>query len=125
MVIEIIKKISLAVKDMKLAIESDIKDIQNANNQNLMERNDKKEVLIDNITQLKNDLNVELVKKVEEGVDVNIYKEEIDSLEDELKELYLLNKKLSNIVLPIQKMYQELVEDLSLLNGGNAFDIKA
>lgn len=125
MVIEIIEKISLAVKDLKLAIENDIEDIKSANNQNLMDRNEKKENLIDTITCLKSDLNEELIKKVEEGFDIHVYKDKIDSLEEDLKELYLLNKKLATIVLPIQKMYQDLVEDLSVINGGNAFDIKA
>jgi hypothetical protein len=65
------------------------------------------------------------MSKIQEGIDVNIYRQSVDLLEIQLKELYELNKKLASIVLPVQQMYKDLVEEISVANGGNFFDIKA
>jgi hypothetical protein len=81
--------------------------------------------MIDGITSLKLELNKELMSKIQEGVDVNIYRQSVDTLEIELKELYELNKRLAAIVLPVQQMYKDLVSEISAANGGNFFDIKA
>ena len=81
--------------------------------------------MIEQITSLKLELNKELVQEIQKGVDVNIYRQSVDLLEIELKELYELNKKLASIVLPVQQMYKDLVSEISAANGGNFFDIKA
>jgi len=50
----------------------------------------------------------------------------VDSLEDDLKQLYELNGKLASIVLPIKQMYKEMVDDLTEQNGGGSLiDVKA
>ena len=54
---------------------------------------------------------------MQNGVDVNIYRQKVDNLEDELKELYKLNAKLASIVLPIKKMYKDIVDELTAQNG--------
>ena len=41
------------------------------------------------------------------------------------KELYELNKKLASIVLPVQRMYKDLVSEITEVKGGQLFDIKA
>lgn len=125
MVNNIIDKLCVNVNKLKDDINKDIEDIKIAKNDELLKRNDEKQSLIDNISKLKTQLNEELVKQMKEGIDVNLYKDSIDSLEESLKDLYILNKKLAAIVLPIQKMYKELVEEISIVNGGKAFDIKA
>ena len=81
--------------------------------------------MIDEITLLKTKLNEELMSKIQEGVDVNIYRESVDLLEIELKNLYELNKRLASIVLPVQQMYKDLVSEITAVNGGKIFDIKA
>jgi hypothetical protein len=81
--------------------------------------------MIEDITLLKAQLNKELMTKIQEGVDVNIYRESVDQLEIELKELYELNRRLASIVLPVQQMYKDLVSEISEANGGKFFDIKA
>ena len=81
--------------------------------------------MIEDITLLKAQLNKELMAKIQEGVDVNIYRESVDLLEIELKELYELNRRLASIVLPVQQMYKDLVAEISEANGGKFFDIKA
>ena len=74
---------------------------------------------------LKMELNKELIILIQEEKDVNIYRESVDSLEIQLKELYELNKKLASIVLPVQRMYKDLVSEITEVKGGQLFDIKA
>ncbi|BAK74256.1 MAG: hypothetical protein AB7S49_00905 [Arcobacter sp.] len=125
MIENIIKEMSSLVNDLKESITQDIKDIKLAKHEELLKRNDKKHIMIDEITNLKAQLNQELIKKIQEGVDVNIYRNSVDLLEIQLKELYELNRKLASIVLPVQQMYKDLVSEISTANGGRIFDIKA
>ncbi|MFK2822615.1 hypothetical protein [Arcobacter sp. YIC-80] len=125
MVEEVVQKITQQVEELKNAINLDIEDIRQANNEGLLERNDLKHELINDIASLKSDLNRELISEMKEGVDVNIYREQVDSLEDKLRELYELNKKLASIVLPVKQMYSDLVDEISAVNGGQIFDVKA
>lgn len=125
MIEEIIKNMSDDINRLKLSIEQDILDIKDAKHEELLKRNDEKHQMIDEIISLKAELNTELVKKIQAGVDVNIYRKSVDSLEQNLKELYNLNKKLAALVLPVQQMYKELVAEITTAQGGNLFDIKA
>ena len=125
MVENIVEKLTSLVNELKESINQDIIDIKAAKHEELLKRNDRKHILIEEITNLKVQLNQELVKKIQEGVDVNIYRANVDFLEIQLKELYELNKKLASIVLPVQQMYKELVSEITAANGGRIFDIKA
>ena len=125
MVENIVEKMTSLVNELKESINQDIIDIKAAKHEELFKRNDRKHILIEEITNLKVQLNQELVKKIQEGVDVNIYRANVDFLEIQLKELYELNKKLASIVLPVQQMYKELVSEITAANGGRIFDIKA
>lgn len=116
--------LDLIVK-LKNSITQDIEDIKAAKHEELLKRNDEKHIMIEEITLLKAELNKNLILKIQDGVDVNIYRESVDALEVELKELYELNRKLASIVLPVQQMYKDLVSEISAANGGNFFDIKA
>ena len=120
-----IENMSTLIIKLKNSITQDIEDIKAAKHEELLKRNDEKHLMIDEITSLKSELNKELISKIQEGVDVNIYRQSVDALEIELKELYELNKKLASIVLPVQQMYKDLVSEISAANGGNFFDIKA
>ena len=120
-----IKKISALIIRLKSSIVQDIEDIIAAKHEELLKRNDEKHIMIEDITLLKAQLNKELMAKIQEGVDVNIYRESVDLLEIELKELYELNRRLASIVLPVQQMYKDLVAEISEANGGKFFDIKA
>ena len=120
-----IENMSTLIIKLKNSITQDIEDIKAAKHEELLKRNDEKHIMIDEITSLKLELNKELIAKIQEGVDVNIYRQSVDALEIELKELYELNKKLASIVLPVQQMYKDLVSEISAANGGNFFDIKA
>ena len=115
----------LKIDNLKKLINEDISDIKEANHETLLKRNELKQTLIDDIIFCKSELNKELVLEIQKGVDVNIYRAKVDELENNIKSLYELNRKLSAIVLPIQNMYKELVNEFSSVNGGRIFDIKA
>ena len=125
MIETIVNNISTLIIKLKDSITQDIEDIKLAKHEELLKRNDEKHLMIEQITSLKLELNKELVQEIQKGVDVNIYRQSVDLLEIELKELYELNKKLASIVLPVQQMYKDLVSEISAANGGNFFDIKA
>jgi len=125
MIVVTIERMSELVKNLQKSIELDMQDVKDAKHESLLNRNDEKHHMINEITELKSKLNQELIVKIQEGEDVNIYREKVDVLEVELKNLYELNKKLASIVLPVQQMYKELVEEITAANGGNIFDVKA
>lgn len=125
MIDQIINNMSTLVKKLQDSILLDIEDIKNAKHEELLKRNDEKHYMIEEITSLKSSLNQELISKIQEGVDVNIYRSRVDILESELNKLNELNKKLASIVLPVQQMYKDLVDEISTANGGQIFDLKA
>ena len=125
MIENIVKDMSDLVDQLKSSIKQDISDIKEAKHEELLKRNDQKHSMIDEIMNLKIQLNKELITLIQEGKDVNIYRESVDTLEVQLKELYELNKKLASIVLPVQKMYKDLVSEITAVKGGQLFDIKA
>ena len=120
-----IKEMSDLIVKLKSSILLDIEDIKAAKHEELLKRNDQKHQMIDEIMALKMELNKELIILIQEEKDVNIYRESVDSLEIQLKELYELNKKLASIVLPVQRMYKDLVSEITEVKGGQLFDIKA
>ncbi|MFX4281829.1 hypothetical protein ACOL3J_06050 [Aliarcobacter butzleri] len=121
----IIENMNRLINELKDSINLDIEDIKAAKQEELLKRNDKKLSIIENITNLKQDLNQELIKQLQAGIDVNIYRSKVAFLETNLKELNELNKKLASIVLPVQQMYKELIADVAAKQGGQIFDIKA
>ena len=125
MIENIVKNMSELVAELKISINQDILDIKEAKHEELLKRNDQKHFILDEIMNLKMQLNKELMTLIQEGKDVNIYRQSVDVLEVQLKELYELNKKLASIVLPVQQMYKELVSEIKAVNGGQLFDIKA
>ncbi|PPK62478.1 hypothetical protein B0F89_10370 [Malaciobacter marinus] len=113
------------IDKMKESIKLDIEDIKQARHEKLLDRNSEKEEMINEISSLKIELNKLIVEKMKAGEDVNIYRQKVDYLEEELRSLYKLNKELASIVLPVQQMYKEIVEDLTKNNGGALLDVKA
>jgi phosphoglycerate-specific signal transduction histidine kinase len=125
MVIEIIDEMTKLVNKMQEYIKQDIEDIKKAKHEQLLNRNEEKELMIEKIANYKKQLNQEIVNELQNGVDVNIYRNRVDNLEEELKTLYQLNRKLALIVEPIQQMYKEIVNEITEKNGGNIFHVKA
>jgi archaellum component FlaC len=125
MINSIIDKMLATISSLKQAINDDIEDIKLANHEKLLERNDLKQEHMDSIVELKNELNAALIEAVKSGVDVNGFRQKVDFLEEELRDLYALNGKLASIVLPVKQMYKEIVDELTEQSGGNLFEIKA
>lgn len=125
MVESIVKNMCELVTKMQDFIIQDIEDIKKAKHAELLNRNDEKQFMIEKIANLKKQLNQEIVNQMQKGVDVNIYREQVDNLELELKKLYELNRKLAMIVQPIQQMYKDIVDEISDNNGGSFFNVKA
>ncbi|RXJ56262.1 hypothetical protein [Candidatus Marinarcus aquaticus] len=125
MIEQTIEKMVTLIEVLKQAIKDDIEDIKLANHEKLLERNEVKQQYMEEIVELKSDLNQQLVSAMKSGVDVNIYRDQVNDLENQLKELYALNGKLASIVLPVKQMYKEIVDELSAQTGGNVFEIKA
>ena len=71
MVENIVEKMTSLVNELKESINQDIIDIKAAKHEELLKRNDRKHILIEEITNLKVQLNQELVKKIQEGVEIN------------------------------------------------------
>jgi len=125
MIETIIEDMMELVSKMQNYIKQDIEDIKKAKHDELLNRNDEKQFMIEKIANYKQKLNQEIVNQMQKGVDVNIYRKQVDNLENELKNLYELNRKLALIVQPIQQMYKDIVEEITEVKGGNLFDVKA
>ncbi len=121
----IINEMMTLISNLENAINQDIEDIKNANNEELLNRNDLKQVFINQIILLKQKLNKEIAKQMQEGININIFKNDINNLETKLKSLYELNHTLASIVLPLKQMYQEIVHDITQNNGGSLINVKA
>lgn len=113
------------INKMQEYIIQDIEDIKKAKHEELLSRNDEKQQMIEDIAAYKQQLNQEIVNQMQNGVDVNMYRNSVDNLESELKKLYGLNRKLALIVQPIQQMYKDIVDDITDRNGGSIFNVKA
>jgi type II secretory pathway component PulF len=123
-VAQVSKMIDLSVK-LKEAILQDIEDVKNAEHEKLLQRNENKLNLMQNISDSHKQLNILLSNVVQNGEDVNEYRDIVDMLETHLYELYELNGKLASIVLPVKQMYKDIIDEISLNNGGNLFEVKA
>ncbi|HFU75084.1 MAG TPA: hypothetical protein ENK66_02455 [Arcobacter sp.] len=111
--------------ELKNAINLDIEDVKQANHEKLLERNDLKLKLMEQINEAQNRLNQLLSQQMQEGIDVNIYRNDVNELESHLRELYELNGKLASIVLPVKEMYRSIIEDITKSNGGTLIEVKA
>jgi archaellum component FlaC len=124
-----INSIVLKLKDITLqlhnAIKLDIEDVKKANHESLVERNEDKLNLMENLSSFKQKLNEQLSKEYKDGIDISIHKSSIDELEKELKDLYYLNGKLASIVLPVKEMYKDIIDELTAKNGGNLIEVMA
>jgi hypothetical protein len=121
---QVAKMINMATQ-LKEAISLDIEDVKNANHEKLLDRNDLKLQLMQDINEAQNGLNQMLANEIANGVDVNIYRNDVDILETHLRELYELNGKLASIVLPVKEMYRQIIEEITAMNGGSLVEVTA
>jgi len=120
--INILNKIAGQLKE---AILQDIEDVKKAEHKALLERNEIKQQLMNSLSSYKQKLNEELSQEYYEGKDITIYRDSIDILEVELKELYQLNGRLASIVLPVREMYRDIIDEITRRNGGSLVEVMA
>ena len=108
---------------LKRDIQLDIDDIKKAEHEKLLSRNDNKLQLMKDISQAHRQLNEELAQAINNGVDIDIYRDMVDELEEHLTEVYALNGRLAAIVLPIKQMYTDIVKEITYNNGGNLVEV--
>ncbi|MCK5295081.1 MAG: hypothetical protein KAJ49_10530 [Arcobacteraceae bacterium] len=118
------KMIDMAVS-LKEAIKEDIEDVKMANHEKLLDRNEIKLELMQNISNAHQELNELLATAMQNGEDINDYRDIVNNLEEHLRELYDLNGKLASIVLPVKQMYKQIIDDITLVNGGSLFEVTA
>ena len=110
---------------LKNNIILDINDVKEAKHENLLERNDKKLEMMENISKSHEELNNLLANEINNGIDVNIYRDLVNILEVNLRELYELNGKLASLVLPVKQMYKDIIDEITLNNGGSLIEVNA
>jgi hypothetical protein len=125
MINDILNQLQQLTKKLNDDINLDITDVRAANHESLLERNSQKLDSMEKLSQYKKKLNEELAKEFHAGVDITIYKDGIDNLEVNLKELYFLNGKLASIVLPVRQMYKDIIDDITIVNGGSLIEVMA
>ena len=121
----IIEQMLINVKSLQQDILDDIEDVKEANHEKLLDRNDVKLEKMEQIAAAKEELNGALVKAVQSGEDVNIYREDVDKLENNLLELSSLNVRLASIVLPVKEIYKEIIDEITASNGGSLLEVRA
>ena len=125
MINQLIDELLRLTQELKNDINLDIDDVRKANHESLLQRNSKKLDSMEKLSSNKVELNKQLAQAFRDGEDVTVYKESIDRLEFELKELYQLNGKLASIVLPVREMYREIIDEITQLNGGSLVEVMA
>ena len=111
--------------ELKKSIILDIEDVKKANHASLLERNNLKIDLMDKLTLGKQQLNQELSSLYKQGEDISVYKISVDELEIQLRDVYELNGKLGSLVLPVKEMYKDIIEKLTVKNGGSLVEVMA
>ena len=125
MVNKIINQMLVHTNQLKEAILLDIEDVKNANHTSLLERNSLKQDLMILISREKKELNQALANALNNNEDVNIYRDQFNHLEENLKELYNLNGRLASIVLPVREMYKDIVDEITAKSGGSLIEVRA
>ncbi len=125
MIPKIVKTMIGLVEDLQKDILADIEDVKLANHENLLDRNDIKLEKMEQIAILKEELNSILVQEVQDGVDVDKYRVDVDLLEKNLVQLSTLNGRLATIVLPVKEMYKDIIDEIAKSNGGSLLEVRA
>ena len=125
MIEQTIEELKTVSEKLYTCILEDIEDVKKAKHESLVERNDVKLTLMDQLAELKKQLNNELAEEYHAGNDISIYRQSVDALEIDLRKLYQANGRLASIVLPVKEMYREIIEEISMKNGGTLVEVRA
>ena len=125
MVLNLIQEMITKTIELQEHILEDMEDIKSARHEKLLDRNEIKLEKMHLLASKKEDLNHALLEALQQGKDVNQYRNSVDTLEEELKKLYMLNARLGSIVEPVRKMYKEIVDDIITQYGSSVIEVKA
>ena len=125
MIEQTLAELKVVTEKLYNSILADIEDVKQAKHESLVERNDVKLELMEKLSNLKKQLNSELAEEYHSGKDISIYRESVDDLEGDLRNLYQANGKLASIVLPVKEMYKEIIDEITTLNGGSLVEVRA
>lgn len=125
MVLNLIQEMITKTIELQEHILEDMEDIKSARHEKLLDRNEIKLEKMHILASKKEDLNHALLEALQQGKDVNQYRHSVDTLEEELKKLYMLNARLGSIVEPVRKMYKEIVDDIITQYGSSVIEVKA
>ncbi|MDY0365554.1 MAG: hypothetical protein RBQ81_06830 [Arcobacteraceae bacterium] len=125
MVLNLIQEMITKTIELQEHILEDMEDIKSARHEKLLDRNEIKLEKMHLLASKKEDLNHALLEALQQGKDVNQYRHSVDTLEEELKKLYMLNARLGSIVEPVRKMYKEIVDDIITQYGSSVIEVKA
>lgn len=125
MVLNLIQEMITKTIELQEHILEDMEDIKSARHEKLLDRNEIKLEKMHVLASKKEDLNHALLEALQQGKDVNQYRNSVDTLEEELKKLYMLNARLGSIVEPVRKMYKEIVDDIITQYGSSVIEVKA
>jgi hypothetical protein len=118
-----IDKMIIDVNELIDIIASDIEDVKFAKHESLQSRVDRKNFLVSKLTQDKITLNNLILEAMNRGEDVNIYRVDVDRLEQELLKLQKRNRDFATILMPIKQLYEELINES--FNGREIVQVKA
>ena len=104
--------------------KKDIADIKKAHHESLFERNEQKEQLVEQFTNLKSQIDSILVQRNQSGIELeNMFNDEesklLDDFRNKLQEFYTIHKKFSKMALTITNFYRNLVHKVT----GSEIDI--
>ncbi|MCK9162062.1 MAG: hypothetical protein GX118_00655 [Arcobacter butzleri] len=125
MVLNLIQEMITKTIELQEHILEDMEDIKSARHEKLLDRNEIKLEKMHVLASKKEDLNHALLEALQQGKDVNQYRNSVDTLEEELKKLYMLNARLGSIVEPVRKMYKEIVDEIITQYGSSVIEVKA
>lgn len=125
MINETIIELKRITEELFYAIQLDIEDVKKANHESLVQRNEVKIELMNKLAATKQTLNEQLSQEYAKGIDISIYRESVDQLENKLQEVYKINGKLGSIVLPVKEMYKEIIDEITAQNGGTLIEVMA
>jgi hypothetical protein len=104
---DIINNIDLLIS----LIDLDITELKTGNSDNMIERNNQKQKLVNDIKYTKTEIDTYIIQQIQQGNNVEQYRSIIDTIESKLQILNKTNSKLAYIILPLKDMYDGIIND--------------
>jgi hypothetical protein len=105
------QKIINQIDKVIILTKEDIYDLKHGDFNNIMKRNSEKQILVDNIKNMKKILDSDIITKAQNGANVEIYRSTINDVEKKLNNLNDVNGQLAQILLPLKDMYNSIIND--------------